>query len=417
MKENDQSRFIRWGVPGWTMLLAFASFTLLDILLSPSSSKNSLVDVIKTIVAIISLNAAASAAAALLVAAAGIPLGFVIYQAYFYIRWNSPFSRDGFFPPFIVGRLNDLERTMEGVHKHFIVGDDKWRREWTNNPLYNSDHGLKWRYIENLFTEIVQYMDSKLSGLSLHVRYRYLMDLMHTLGAALFGIYLGYLGYILLKVKTDDISLSIILSISIVCLFFLMILLEMEDKVKKGKVKPVPKDKIHYLVVTPIKRFDLFQLSNPSANYLLFLFTLLYMGSPSPYTVTYTPSHFVFRIAVVVAVVLAWLIPKLAYPKRVIISEILTLAVLEILSVMASKYINDWSAFKPDWWNIGWCILFFLVTNMIFIKNRQNTRDDLIAMQNYTINRYFSNSIQPFEPPQKTSGIKRKTPKLKRRKK
>lgn len=414
MKENEQSRFIRWGVPGWMMLLAFVSFILLDILLSPSSSNNSLVGAAKTVMETVSLSVTASAAVALLVAAAGIPLGFVIYQVYFYIRWNSPFSRDGLFPPFIVGRGTDLERTMIGISSNDIVGNDKWRKDWVNNPLYETDHGLKWRYIENFFTEIIQYIDSNLGGLSLHIRYRYLMDLMHTLGAGLFGVYLGFFGYVFLKVKTDDISLSIVLIVSLVCLVALVVLLEMEDKIKREDIKPIPNEVIRYLVVKPFKVIEWFQLSNPSAIYLIFLFTFLYLGSPSPYTIVYTQDHLVFRIVVLAFTVGAWWFSKRKYPSQVIWSEVITLTVFEIIAFETSQLIRNWSFFLPEWWNIGWSILFFLITNMIFVKNRQNTRDDLIAMQNYTMKRYFTNSIKPFYAPQQKNRNKKQIPKIKK---
>jgi hypothetical protein len=416
MKENEQSRFVRWGIPGWTMFLSFAGFSMIDILLSPASSKNTLIGIFKVITEIVSLNATASAVGALLVAAAGIPLGFVIYQAYFYVRWNSPFSKDGLFPPFIVGRLNDLERTMAGINPKDIVGDDPWRKEWTKNPLYKADHGWKWRYIENFFMEIVQYMDGKLGGVGLYVRYRYLMDLMHTLGAALFGIYVGFFGYVMFKVKTDDISLSIILIVSIISLFLLLIPLDLEDKVKREKIKVGTAEVSNYLVVRPIKRLEFFQLSNPSANYFLFLFMFLYLGSPSPYTIPYTQSHLWFRVTVLSVIIAAWLFSKRRYSWKVFLSELVTLALFASLAFISSQLVKNWATFRPEWWNIGWSILFFLIMNMVFVKNRQNARDDLIAMQNYAIKRYFSNSIQPFELPSK-SDAKRKTPQIKRSRK
>ena len=57
--------------------------------------------------------------------------------------------------------------------------------------------------------------------------------LMHTLGSSLFSVYLGFLTYLLLKVKADNLSLTILLIASALCLFILVWLLEMEDKAKR----------------------------------------------------------------------------------------------------------------------------------------------------------------------------------------
>ena len=177
MKETDQSRFVRWAIPGWMMFISFFSFVSFDIVLSLESVKNSLASLFVRLLSVPYLNSTASAVAALIVVAAGIPLGFLIYQVYFYIRWNSPFSRDGFFGLFIVGRLNDLDRTLDEINESDIIRNDKWRIDWISHPLYKTDHGWKWRYIENFFIELVQELDSSISGVSLYARYRYLLEI------------------------------------------------------------------------------------------------------------------------------------------------------------------------------------------------------------------------------------------------
>jgi len=405
MKENDQSRFIRWGIPGWMMFISFISFLLFDITLSPVSNNNSLVGFLARQAASLSLDSTASAAVVLLVAASGIPLGFLIYQVYFYIRWNSPFSRDGLFPPLIVGRWNDLERTISGIKENDIIGNDAWRKAWASNPLYKTDHSWKWRYIENLFIELAQELDSKFSGASINVRYRYLLDLMHTLGAGLFGIYLGYLAYLLVKVKTDSLSLTILTIISAACLFILVWLLEAEDKVRREENKHENISNNKYLALKPIKNIPAIQFSNPSAIYLIFLFAILYFGSPSPYVVTYTQNHLLFRLIVIALIAGAWVFSKRHYPKAIIWTELITLTALTTVAYLIAQWLKSSVEFKLEWWNIGWSILLFLITNMIFVKNRQNTRDDLIAMQNYTIKRCLSIRNQP-KPKGKPAKIK-----------
>ncbi len=144
-----------------------------------------------------------AASAALLAAIAGVPLGFCIYQAYFWLRWNSPVSRDGFLPPLVVGREEDLDRTTRDLAPDDLTRGAAWRERWVSHKLYKTDHGWRWRYLENLFTEAAQYIDTDLAGLSIYARHRTLLDLMHTLGASLAGIYLGYLAYLLAKVKLE----------------------------------------------------------------------------------------------------------------------------------------------------------------------------------------------------------------------
>lgn len=84
MKENDQSRFIRWGVPGWMMILSLLGFLIIDIMFTPESHRNALFMYLKDFYASTTITTTIAAAfAALLVAAAGVPLGFFIYQIYF----------------------------------------------------------------------------------------------------------------------------------------------------------------------------------------------------------------------------------------------------------------------------------------------------------------------------------------------
>jgi len=389
MKENDQTRFLRWGIPGWMMFLAFICYSAIDVLLSSDSNKNELLTTLTSIVNSLPASSTSSAIIAVLVAAAGIPLGFFIYQIYFYIRWNSPFSRDGLLPPFIVGRMNDLKRTLEGIKTEDISGNDDWRKAWTDDPLYEIDHGVKWRYIENYFIEIVQKLNSNQSGFDLYSRYRYLLDLMHTLGAGLFGIYIGYLSYLLIRAKMGSLSLTIILIINAFLLGGLFLILEREDSVRKNRDDLAHTTNNKYIVVKPIKKISFIQFSNPSAIYLFLCFAFLYLGSPSPYPVLYTDTHLIFRSVVLAVAVFMWVIPKTKYPKQIFWTELLALILSGGIAYFVSQWINTYPPFQVEWWSIGWSVLVFLLTNTFFIKNRQNTRDDLIAMQNYTIRRHI----------------------------
>ena len=58
---------------------------------------------------------------AILVAASGIPIGFSIYQFYFFLRWNSPFTREGLLSPIIPGRKSDMEHSDKGYKQGNII--------------------------------------------------------------------------------------------------------------------------------------------------------------------------------------------------------------------------------------------------------------------------------------------------------
>lgn len=409
MKDNEQSRFIRWGIPGWMMFLAFASYIAIDILLSPEPQKNSLEILLEQFVLYTTSNAAISALVVLLVAAAGVPLGFFLYQIYFYIRWNSPFSRDGFLPPFIVGRWEELDKILDNINVRALAGNDPWRKKVIKDPMFAIDHGLKWRYIEYFFIETLQKVENNPSGSNLYSRYRYLMDILHILGAGLFGIYAGYLGYLFAKVKAGNISLTMMMLVNIVLLGGLMMLLEVEDKVKQNKKSVARAIQNKQIIIRPIKFLPFLQYTNPSVIYLFFILAILFLGSPSPY-LTSQPLELQipYRLMLLILTIFAWYASKIKNCSREVrLTEVTTLFLLVLMSLIAAHYINSLTSFLIEWWNVGWCIFVFLVTNMMFIKNRQNTRNDLSTLQNFTINRYLlQNATQEPEPAKKRTSRK-----------
>lgn len=356
------------------MFLAFLSYCSVDIILSPESDKNGLMVFVKELINQKTSNSAISAAVVLLVAAAGIPLGFFIYQIYFYIRWNSPFSRDGMFPPFIEGRMNDLKRVMDGISDEEITGGVKWRKDWIEMPSFRNDHTMEWRYIENYFTEITARLKDE--GVNLYARYRYLMDLLHTLGAGLFGIYLGYLGYLLAIVKIKHYSFTLLAAVNSILFAILILSLEWEDKQRRED---------HNENKNSVKQ-------NITVMYLLFICIILYLGSPSPYLIPYESIHLVLRSAIVGLVISVWIYSRWKLIKDIFLRELVLLIFIAGFAGILSQVIK---AFIPSsYWNIGWPIWVFLVTNLIFIRNRQNTRDDLIALQNYTIKRCLALEVK-----------------------
>ncbi len=387
MKDSDQSKYLRWGIPGWMMFISFFGFLLIDVLFSQESNKNEFyIFITQTAQQTVEFSSVSAAVVGLLIAAAGIPLGFLIYQVYFYIRWTSPFSRDGLFPPFVVGRWRDIERTLAGISDSQITGQELWRRDWIAEPQYTNDHGVRWRYVENFFIENIQKINIDPSGGGLYIRYRYLLDLLHTLGAGLFGLYLGYAAYLMAKVKIYNFSPSIMLLIFLFCLIILILLLEIEDKLKRGFQKDeIATGWINIKLDALVKKMPFIQRVNLSVIYLFFWGSFLYLGSPSPYSAVYTEVQLGYRVLILVLPLLIWFFTNNGSTIKLRAVEVSLLLTAGIVAFLLSQHLRGILAL--DRWSFGWVTFAFLILNMIFIKNRQNTRDDLIALQNYTIKR------------------------------
>ena len=160
MSDSEQFRLTRWGIPGWIAILGFIAFVATDVIFTPKSAPSPLflsaTDIFKT----------ASALSARL-------------------------------PPLMGGRNEDLDRTTRDLTRDELTMGSPWRSKWLFHPLTSTDHAQRWRFIENLFTEAAQVIDAAFPQVSVFSRHRTLLDLMHTLGASLAGLYLGFGIYLL----------------------------------------------------------------------------------------------------------------------------------------------------------------------------------------------------------------------------
>lgn len=409
MTEAEQFRVTRWGIPGWTAILSAWAFAIIDIALTSPHAPNPLqVPVVELLK---STTAVSAAVAAVLAAAAGVPLGFCIYQAYFWLRWNSPVSRDGFLPPFVVGRQDDLDRTMRDITPTEIASADPWRERWVSHPLFRLDHGWKWRYIDNLFTEAAQHIDAKLRGVSVFDRHRALLDHMHTLGASLAGIYLGYLAYLLAKARLQSAPFTLNLVFTVAALAVLVLLLDWEDRAKKaleraaGADLQTHDDRLANEILPSRLRRRLhisLRVSHPSVMFLIVVFSFLYAGSPSPYNLV-SANPLSLRLLVPAALVVAWCFAKANGPRDIVITETVLLALFIVGAYVAA--VSGWvAALSPDW-PFLWSILAFTLANLAFLKNRQNARDDLIALEHYTLRRFLGEGQSEGQAKSSTGGV------------
>ncbi len=187
-------------MPGWTMFVVFFGLAGLDHLLNPLAGGGSLVW--ERSIAVTK----DSPAAALLVAGAGVPVGFVLYQIYFFFRWSGRWAGGGYrFRGRVIshGRIEDLRETIQGVELMRIERLKPWRRQrletlrgfavssGNNGATAGDGVGMTsfrqaWYELEALFIEAQA--DNQPSVELLYRKSRELMDVVHGLGTSIFGI-------------------------------------------------------------------------------------------------------------------------------------------------------------------------------------------------------------------------------------
>ncbi len=388
MNPSDANKFLRWSIPGWVSILSAIIFVSVDVI----SSTDNMVKLFPTIKdLIINIGNGDELANILIVALAGFPLGYLIYQFYFFVRWNSPFSRNGLFPPFIVGREVDLNRILRKIDLEKLnITKMEWRKDWITNDAFLNDHSFRWQYIESLFTEIVQKIDSQYQGVKIYERYRYLLDLMHTLGASIAGMYLGFFLYLIIKMRKEALPLTTFAVFSCFALFFLLISLDIEDRYRhiEQELDTIPDGKKKKDAVIVLKGFgkELF-INFPSIMYLLIFGMVIFFVSPSLIANQdhFLSPNYIWRVGFVIILIIFSKFLRWGSSKEeewsLGIVLFIGLAISLLLRFHFEGFINtlDWSFINS--------LYIFLVMNLVFLKNRQNSRDDLIALQYYTLQR------------------------------
>lgn len=386
MNSFDLNKFVRWSIPGWISILSMLIFTTLDIISSPPGSKimmyPSLTSLLRTI------GSEDTLANIFTIAIIGFPLGFLIYQFYFFIRWNSPFSKNGLFSPFIVGREIDLNRTLRKTPDSKIaLYQSKWRLDWINNKAFSQDHGFRWQYIESLFTEICQKYDTKYTGFKLYDRYRYLLEIMHILGASLGGVYIGFFGYLIGKMRIEGLPLTLYIVAIAISLVILLLSLDWEDRIKHIQQGLDEKPENLRNVDAVISFGKTISINHPSIFYLVFLGMVIFFVSPAIIAnqVFDFNLEYIGRILLLVPLMIAW--PRWVATKEEKRGVALVLTISVVLSLII-RYFRDPYLSWIDW-AFASPLFVFLVMNLVLLKNRQNARDDLISFQYYTLQRFL----------------------------
>ncbi len=401
MKEADLTKLARWIVPGWISILAFYCLVLVDMLFSTPGASRLFPDFNQFLAQYSDLS---GILITIVIGATGVPIGFSIYQIYFFLRWNSPFSRDGLIPPMISGRMQDLERSMAGIELSDLTNRTEWKEALVTDPLFQRDHGIRWRFIENSFNEAVQVLDSNHSAVSIYAKHRYLHEVTHTLGASIIAIYLGFLGYFALKVSVEKLNLSLYLLISFVLGGILFYFLNREDDFRqqlkfsekilnsqsmKKVVSEDPTPTFSLSVKIPlIKRTFDASVTHPSSLFAFGLLMVHFFNNPI-FNSNVSKYDFLFKIGVTIFLIVLWLSSrnKMSFAYKVGDGIGLTLSFLLSISLYyAPAHYKDWID-----WSYFSTISIFLAAMLIFYKNRQNAKDDMLALENYTLKRCLVN--------------------------
>jgi hypothetical protein len=345
---KSDSQYVRWGIPGWTLFIAFFLFSFIDS--DPT--------IFKTITSLFVINDKGESFwvilfAGVLTAGAGIPIGYIIYQIYFYLRWVSPISRNGFLPPAINGRMVEMEDSLRDIDKDKLGFNKTWRNSIINET---SDHRTFWYYISPLLHETIVEID-KNDVYSKHLNY--LKEAMHSLGANSLGMLFGYTFYIILKWQAKELTLlNLFMVLTCTSLnFFFLYVGEQSRRKQKVKGKHITDSQAEIFI-----------------SMLIFVFVALNPNINNEFT------HYVLEIfLIILGVIWGWS----AKEDRKIIWPIVGLTT--IISYVLLK-VNETNSFVQYInWSVALSALIFSAIIIAFVKTKQNTVNALTLYQYYLI--------------------------------
>lgn len=393
MKSEDLTKLSRWIIPGWIAILSFFAFVIIDILITPDGYSKIFPSVTEFLEAV--PYSTDGIIAALIIAASGVPIGFSIYQAYFFLRWNSPFSKDGFFSPLIPGRVNDMEESLRDITEKELCLKKNWRTKWLENPLFKTDHGFKWRYLELLFTEATQKLDSCFPKVGFYNRHRYLHEVTHTLGASIGAIYVGFLGYLFIKfyVQKVDILIYLLAFFLMTSIFFFTLNIEYRKKkdVFFNSIFNSQKGEWDFITIGFTISNQEINISYPSVFLLFFFFFFHFFRNP----IITDESSFSLLIKVIIAFmfIAIWILGKrgkLCEPEK--LGDIICLSLISVTNIFFSIISID--LFQTLDWPFLFVVFIFLSSNLVLFTNRQNAKQDMLALEYYVYERFLHEYVE-----------------------
>lgn len=452
MRNDDLTKLARWIVPGWLTFLTFLGFVIIDIFITPEGGTPILSQgEINTILNFFDENDVSTSSEALFIAvvgvAAGVPVGFIVYQVYFFLRWNSPFSRDGFLS-LIPGRNRDIQKSIQDLHEE-LAFTDEWRKDILDHILYWADHSFKYRYIESLFIEACQLLD-KGTEVSIFSRHRYLHEVVHTLGASIGALYVGFFGYLTLRLLKEELSASIYLPIVFILIVLFFGLMHGEDHWRTQKAMNLKtekgNDRTKYPPILHLEaKKKLIGFAFPSSQVLLTFVFFHFFGNPklSPpeipdfaKLISLNPdsiSAFLSSLISAFAAIFKSLVTTKLGLRLALTFGVLGVWVGTLYDKSNQKFMKGsflWATLTvtgclllvmfPEalfWW-VDWTFFFsfvlFLMASLVLFSNRRNANDDMLMLEYYTLRRYLDTQTKPKKQP--VQKRKKGNPKPKRRK-
>jgi hypothetical protein len=398
----DANKLLRWAIPGWVTFLSILIYFSIDMALN---TQGILVQSIRCIVENNSplLGTFGITGTSLLIAVVGFPLGFLIYQIYYYSRWNSPLSSEGL--PFYseYGRNDEQKRMLNDIsNQQLIIGPGSWRDKIVNDKRFKSSHQYTAGYLDPLFLEILS-RDNK--GEKIYRRYLYLNEILHILGASIVGINIGFFLYAFLKSRIEyqfsperaTIVLDIIVFTAFIFLVF-FILSGLEDKYrfywraekKKNSVKNRLRVLVNYLNL-------IFCVLFGSSIFLLdpFIFSNGYNVNQAPYI---GKLLMVFILLLFLFFTIIFTNPTIfkmkgnldSLSKRILNNSVLALFIFMIMMMIIHQGIyNYYVGVKVEEiynnWSITPSLFLLLAMNVFLSKNRQNAQENIIELVRYSL--------------------------------
>lgn len=354
---KEQANVLRWGIPGWTAIIAFILFLLCDFIFAQDDRILQLINQLFS-----TTNITQTVLVGLLVAGAGVPVGYTIYQIYYYVRWNSPISGRGLLPPLVGGRDAELEPLTKRQKDKIwdITLNTGWRKELFEEQEKKGFRGY-WYYLSPFLTEVFINYDTGKNALD---RDRYLLDMLHSLGASYLGISISFIGYLILK--TRSVSLG---NIEGVVLFFVILFSFVSISIDEREGK----DSVWGFEVT---------------KYLSELFLI-----SSVLLVTFLDPNINFPLndfGAFVITILGMFLWYFFIDRNKIVFVWGTVCMF--LGIFARLYLPI-PMFSEINWSLLYSALLYNCLSLTFLKNRQNVRENLIQFQIYHIHNYVTKLI------------------------
>lgn len=351
---KEQANILRWGIPGWTAIVAFILFLLCDYIFAQDDRILQLINQLFS-----STNITQTALVGLLIAGAGIPIGYTIYQVYYYVRWNSPISGRGLLPPLVGGRdseLNPLTKKQDDNNWDITLGVN-WRKQIFEEQKKRGFRGY-WHYLSPFLEDAFLKYDSSRYALE---RHRYLLDMLHSLGASYLGISISFLGYLILKTRSTSIeNIDGIMLGFIVLSSFMLISIDERDGTDS------------------VLGFEI----SKSLSELFLVSSALFIAFLDPNLNFPVDNYWAFIVIIIGIILWYYFIDR----NRIVF----VLGVACILLAILTQIYLPVSTFSTTNWSILYCALAYNTLSLAFLKNRQNVRENLIQFQIYHLYNYIT---------------------------